>query len=211
MYEGVSVARNGNQIFRLTGGATIRQLYDMVITFCNQKGGVGKTTLSVLIALALSEAGRKVAIRDRDPQGSAGISLEDSEVLIYPAEADIVIIDTPPTISEAFRESIQQADKVILVASPYPVDLWASKTTAEEINRACGEQRKTRILFNRVRKRTMFGDQDLSEIAEKIGLPSCKNVISLRESYAQAHVAGWKALPAQQRDEIFTAALEIAT
>lgn len=183
----------------------------MVITFCNQKGGVGKTTLSVLIALALSEAGRKVAIRDRDPQGSAGISLEDSEVLIFPAEADIVIIDTPPTISDAFREAVRDADKVILVASPYPVDLWASKTTADEINRICGTDKKTRILFNRVRKRTTFGDQDLSEIAGKIGLPSCKNVISLRESYAQAHVAGWKALPAQQRDEIFTAALEIVT
>jgi chromosome partitioning protein len=183
----------------------------MVITFCNQKGGVGKTTLSVLMALALSEAGRKVAIRDRDGQGSARISLEDSNVVVYPEEADIVIIDTPPTISDAFQESISEADKVILVASPYPVDLWATRTTAQEINRICGQNQKGRILFNRVRKRTMFGDQDLTEIAAKIGMPTCKNVISLRESYAQAHVAGWRALPPHHRDEIFSAALEIVT
>ena len=183
----------------------------MVIGFCKQKGGVGKTTISVLIALALSEAGRKVAIRDRDGQGSARISLEDSKVVVYPEEADIVIIDTPPMISDAFRESISEADKVILVASPYPVDLWASKTTAEEINRICGEKQKGRILFNRVRKRTMFGDQNLTEIAARIGMPTCKNIISLRESYAQAHVAGWRALPPQHRDEIFSAAIEIVT
>lgn len=183
----------------------------MVITFCNQKGGVGKTTLSMLIALALSEAGRKVAIRDRDEQGSARISLEDSQVALHPAAADILIVDTPPSISDAFRESISEADKVILVASPYPVDLWASKTTADEINRICGKKQKSRILFNRVRKRTMFGEQNLAEIAGKIGLPSCTNVISLRESYAQAHVAGWKALPPQHRDEIFSAAIEIVT
>jgi chromosome partitioning protein len=175
------------------------------------KGSVGKTTLSVLMALALSEAGRKVAIRDRDGPGSARVSLEDSKVVVYPEEADIVIIDTPPTISDAFRESISEADKVILVASPYPVDLWATRTTAEEINRICGQNQKGRILFNRVRKRTMFGDQDLTEIAAKIGMPTCKNVISLRESYAQAHVAGWRALPPHHRDEIFSAALEIVT
>jgi cellulose biosynthesis protein BcsQ len=42
----------------------------MIITFCGQKGGTGKTTLSYLVAETLSRAGKKVAIRDDDPQAS---------------------------------------------------------------------------------------------------------------------------------------------
>ena len=40
------------------------------ITFLNQKGGVGKSTSSVLIGAALSAAGYQVAFEDTDSQGS---------------------------------------------------------------------------------------------------------------------------------------------
>ncbi len=183
----------------------------MIISFCNQKGGVGKTTLSVLVALALTEVNRKVAIWDRDPQGTARTSLEGSAVVTYPESADITIIDTPPNLSDDFRDSVQRADRVVLVASPYPVDLWATKTTAEEIRKARGDKGKPAILFNRVRKGTAFGDQDLAAIASQVGLPNYKSTISLREAYAQTHVVGWRALSAAQREEVFSAALEIVT
>ena len=183
----------------------------MIISFCNQKGGVGKTTLSVLVALALAEVNRKVAIWDRDPQGSARLSLEGSAVLLYPAKADIVIIDTPPNLSDEFRDSVKRADRVVLVASPYPVDLWATKTTAEQIAKSRSGKPAATILFNRVRRGTAFGDQDLAAIAKQVGLANYKSTISLREAYAQAHVVGWRALSAAQREEVFSAALEIVT
>lgn len=183
----------------------------MVITFCNQKGGVGKTTLTVLIALALSEVGRKVRIWDRDPQGSAKTSLDGTRVILFPEEADITIIDTPPTLSADFDDSVRKADRVILVASPYPVDLWATKTTAEQIRTLRTDGDNTKILFNRVRKGTTFGDQDLAGVADQIGLAALQNTVSFRESFAQAHVLGWKALPSKQREEVFSVALEIVT
>jgi cellulose biosynthesis protein BcsQ len=42
----------------------------MIITFCRQKGGTGRTTLSFLVVGTLSRAGKNVAIRDEDPQAS---------------------------------------------------------------------------------------------------------------------------------------------
>lgn len=43
----------------------------MIISFLNQKGGVGKTTISTNVAYALSQRGFKVLLVDSDPQHSA--------------------------------------------------------------------------------------------------------------------------------------------
>ncbi len=46
-----------------------------VIAFCNQKGGVGKTTSCLNIGVGLAAAGKRVLLIDADPQGSLSISL----------------------------------------------------------------------------------------------------------------------------------------
>ncbi|HWI21747.1 MAG TPA: ParA family protein [Baekduia sp.] len=75
-----------------------------VIAFCNQKGGVAKTTTTLNLAVALSESGHRVLCIDMDPQGnlsmSQGIDPDTVETSIF----DVLVYDLPITEIIEHRE-----------------------------------------------------------------------------------------------------------
>ena len=77
-----------------------------IVSICNQKGGVGKTTTAINLGAALAEEGFNVLLVDLDPQGNAstglGVSQEDRNFTTYDLileEADLPDV-IRPTASE---------------------------------------------------------------------------------------------------------------
>lgn len=68
------------------------------ISFLNQKGGVGKSTCSILVGAALQSAGYQVQFEDMDPQGSLAMWVSHVGKLAPLPEGvapDVIICDTP--------------------------------------------------------------------------------------------------------------------
>lgn len=117
------------------------------IAIISQKGGAGKTTVSIHLAVAAEAKGLKTAIFDLDPQASAA-SWADKRVKEEPAvvsaqasrlpglleqaaaqEADLVIIDSAPNADAASLAAARAADLILIPCRPAAFDLNAIGTT----------------------------------------------------------------------------------
>lgn len=124
----------------------------MILVIGNTKGGAGKSTLAVNIAVARSLSGKNVLLVDGDKQqtamtftnvrianrGNAGytaICLYESaisaQVKTLAPKYDDVIIDVGGTDNKGLRAAMMVADKVIIPVHPTNFDIWAIDTMAE--------------------------------------------------------------------------------
>ena len=105
------------------------------ITVCNGKGGSGKTTATILLGLALVEAGHKTKVLDIDPQNTASRWITDGALPLDSEDTSAtVLIDTPPRLDNAdLRKSIRDSDIIIVVSSPSSADWFRSQEPARLI------------------------------------------------------------------------------
>ena len=184
------------------------------ITFLNQKGGVGKSTSSVLIGAALSAAGYQVAFEDTDSQGS--LTMWTNKIGKLPMIHECPTADTPGRIDlnqeeheGFFRTIIQSSDRLVVVSEKSLFSTQASIPMIEMVKKYMRTEAKGMILFNKVRPRTLVGRQDELEMAQDLGLPVLKNSLSLAAAYENVQIEGFTAVLGKNREKIFSLALEI--
>ena len=188
-----------------------------VITVAQQKGGTGKTTLAVHLALAFIKYHNfKVAIIDTDPQGSLGkwfmIRSEKNisnnnltfktaslwgaqyESKLLKQNHDIIIIDTPPKIESDARPAIEAADLVLIPVAPSHVDFWATEAIIEIAKKA---KRKILIQINRANHRSKLISQTL-EYINSLKVKATSTLIGHRQIYVSSMGIGKTAVEKQR-------------
>lgn len=181
----------------------------MIISFLNQKGGVGKTTLAVHFAMGLSLQNHKVLLVDADPQGSAmdwaGSREDDSpfpviglpkpalhkEVPKHAGNYDYIIIDGPPRVNELARSAIMASDLVLIPVQPSPYDVWAAKEIIDLLGEASSFKEKLKAVFviNRKIVNTAIG-RDVTDSLSEYPIPVLNSHICQRVGFAESAAQG---------------------
>ena len=140
----------------------------MIISFVNQKGGVGKTTSAINVAASLKRRNYNVVLIDADPQGSASYwhavennnafeivhrpePLSRSDIEDLAQNYDFLVIDAPPALGDITRSILAVTDLSIIPLSPSSLDIWSCKGTLKIIDEAQVENPDldVKLLINR--------------------------------------------------------------
>jgi chromosome partitioning protein len=185
-----------------------------IIAVVNQKGGSGKTTLSMQLAGSLARRGGKVLVVDADPQGTAtrwaasaddekpfpasvvGLSAASTkvhrEVKKFVDDYDFIIIDCPPAADSPVPQSaLLVADLALVPVIPSPLDMWAAVGIREVIGNVgdINEELKSRLVINQLQPNTTLAKEAL-EVLPEFGIEICETYLRQRQIYRQSAVFG---------------------
>ena len=179
-----------------------------IIAFVGNKGGAGKTTLSVNLAAGLARQAA-TAVVDADPQGSAyqwSVFYESENTIpVYQATEDLedmarqlledyqyVIFDCPPSVHAPQTKSVLEfGDTAVIPVQPSPVDLWATihieeaVTMAREVNPTL----RALLVINQLEIRTTLS-RLVREALSEISLPVADTALRRRAIYRNSALEG---------------------
>ena len=176
----------------------------MIISFVNQKGGVGKTTTAINLGASLVRKNQNLVLIDADPQGSAVTwhsieenqafeiighpgKLTQTDIEILEAAYDYVIIDAPPAVNDKVETILKASDLVILPVTPSSLDLWSCKETLDRLESKSEVplNGRVRLLINRKIPGTRVG-REVRQALEKFDTPVFETELCQRVAYIEA-------------------------
>lgn len=198
----------------------------MIIGVLNQKGGVGKTTLSVNLAASLARSGARVLLIDADPQGSsldwaaarqseplfAVVGLPKpsihKELSVIGEGYDHIVIDGPPRVTDLARSAIMASDVVLIPVQPSPYDIWAAEEVVSLVEEASHfkEALKSFFVINRKIANTAIG-RDVREALESYSVPTLEASVVQRVAFAESAAVG-KAVYEDDREGVASREIE---
>lgn len=175
----------------------------------SRKGGAGKTTVALHLAVAAQNAGRRVALVDMDPQRSAADwwrsrEAETPELVetdpgqlasvvkaAKTAGVDLLVVDTRPSAEADALEAATAADLALLVVKPSILDLRAVAGTVDAVRQA---KTPGLILLNQAPPARGQAEASIVQEArgalEGYGLPVVPVILHARAAYHAALIDG---------------------
>ncbi len=181
----------------------------MLTVFANTKGGVGKSTLAVHLAVWLYDRGFKTALIDADKQRSSSVWIAEAEPNIAIAVVDtpddclqtaqelarshdFVIGDGPGGLDDLSRTLLLLADLAVLPISPSVLDLRSVQQATGILRYAQGINRgrpEGRLVLNKMRTRDTIS-RELRTAAPTLGVQCASHVIRDLQAYRDAAQQG---------------------
>ena len=180
----------------------------MILAFLNQKGGVGKSTLSTNAADYLHRQGAKTLLIDADPQGTTNDWAARRDAMTFPVMAlargnmaqeilghavnyDHVVIDGPPRAEAVSRAVIIASDLIVIPIEASGASDWASQTTIQQVQEArqYKETLKAVFLVSRVIINTVLSRSIREHVADH-GIPLLRAAVANRVAIAEALTMG---------------------
>src|SRR5215467_928043 len=174
------------------------------ISIVSQKGGAGKTTLAIHLAVAASQAGMNTAVIDLDPQASSAKWADRRQAdlpVVLSAHAsrlahvlettraeggELVLIDTAPHSDNAALEAARIADLVLIPCRPSILDLEAIATSLDIAKLA---HKPATVMLNAIAPSGSEADE-AEEAITQLGGEACPLRLVHRVAYARALVYG---------------------